>query len=68
MGETYETNKAPISGKLPHNGAIRFIDEKALDLFTQSWNSKQVARNEPFRIDWVHDTNENKVMFNVTLR
>src|SRR3546814_6786597 len=41
------------SDLLPHKHGMRHIDERVLDIFVESWNSKQVAKHEPFILSWV---------------
>jgi hypothetical protein len=60
---------APVIGKLPHGGSFRSIDEKALDMYCEAWNGRQMHEGEPLRLEWsTHPGEVGKVSFNVTLR
>jgi len=69
IGESYRTNMVPNRGMLPHKRGIRFIDEQALDLFVESWNSRQIAKYEPFKISWNQDpANQSVIIFTLDVR
>lgn len=58
----------PCVGKVPGT-YVDSIDESALDLYVEHWNSIQVANGEPIRLEWSHNpTTQNGVSFNVELR
>jgi hypothetical protein len=58
----------PMIAWLPHDGAIRSIDERALDAFCESWNSHQRLAGEPIKIEWsTHALDMRKVGFSVKL-
>jgi hypothetical protein len=46
----------PVYGELPHSMGIRSIDEKALDLFCESWNKKRLLEGSPLRLSWSLDS------------
>lgn len=59
----------PVIGRLPHNNGFRAIDERALDMYCEAWNSRQQLQGEPMRLEWsTHPDQVGKVSFNVVLR
>jgi len=67
--EGFTIKKIPVSCTLPHGGALRRIDEIALDTYVKSWNDKQRLKGEPFEIRWSpHPDSANKITFKVELK
>ena len=63
------SEKIPVIGYLPHNGGFRSIDERALDRYCESWNTRQLHRGEPLVLEWTgHPDAVGKVSFCVTLK
>lgn len=59
----------PCIGMLPHGHGFRAVDERALDMFCESWNQRQAMSGEPLRLEWTtHPTDGNKVGFSCILR
>lgn len=59
----------PCVGVLPHEGAFRPVDERALDAFCETWNRKQRQQGEPLCIQWsAHPDSVGKVSFTCSLR
>lgn len=59
----------PVVGYLPHTSGFREIDERALDMYCEAWNSRQALHGEPLRLEWsTHPDQVGKVSFNVVLR
>lgn len=60
---------APVIGYLPHRGAFRAVDERALDQYCKHWNDRQELQGEPLKLEWSnHPEAINKISFNVVLR
>lgn len=70
LGEQNNRNeKIPVIGYLPHKAGFRSIDERALDRYCESWNTRQSHRGEPLVLEWTgHPESIGKVSFCVTLR
>jgi len=47
-------------------GSFRSIDEKAIDLYVDSWNRQRQLRNQPYRLSW-SPNGTNKVSFHLGL-
>lgn len=63
------SEKIPVIAYLPHNAGFRSIDERALDRYCESWNTRQSHRGEPLVLEWSgHPGAIGKVSFNVTLK
>lgn len=61
--------QVPVSGELPHDMGFRSIDEKALDLYCESWNKKRLLEGNPLRISWsVDPTTDAGIIFETTMR
>lgn len=59
----------PVVGYLPHNEGFRAIDEKALDMYCEAWNTRQSLQGEPLKIEWSnHPDQVGKVCFTVVLK
>lgn len=48
----------PTRCKLPHAEGFRSIDERALDLFCESWNSKQRMRGITAKVSWTYSADD----------
>lgn len=58
----------PCVGRVPGK-YVDSIDESALDLYVEHWNSIQSSNGEPVRIEWSHNpATQNGVSFNVELK
>ena len=58
----------PCVGRVPGT-YVDSIDESALDLYVEHWNSVQASNGEPIRLEWSHNpTTHNGVSFNVELK
>lgn len=69
LGEGTKTQKVPVKARLPKGGAIRPFDEKALDMFVESWNNRQASEGEPYKLYWDADPcDENSICFSLILR
>jgi hypothetical protein len=42
----------PVSGRLPHGGAPRAVDERVLDAYVRRWNERAAMDGEPVRVSW----------------
>jgi len=59
----------PIIGMLPHNHGFRSIDERALDMFCESWSKRQQIAGEPLKLEWTtHPSDCNKIGFSCILK
>lgn len=59
----------PCVGTLPHAAGFRPVDERALDVFCESWNRRQRQQGEPLCIEWsAHPDAVGKVSFTCSLR
>lgn len=59
----------PCTGKLPHGVRMNSRTERALDLYTNSWNDIQARKGEPIRIHWTPNTMSiGSFSFNVELK
>lgn len=69
MTEGVNLRSVPFVGTLPHRGELRRIDEQALDMFVNAWNSKQSAMNHPLEINWSQDhSNPRRIHFIVSVK
>jgi regulator of replication initiation timing len=59
----------PCIGYMPSGKAFRAIDERALDVFCESWTKRQQLVGEPIRLEWVqHPGDQSKVCFTCVLK
>jgi len=70
LGDENRRNvNVPVLGELPHMSGFRSIDEKALDRYCESWNTRQAFEGEPMKLSWsTHPSREGKVSFSVILK
>lgn len=61
--------KVPSVGRLPSNESFRSVDERALDMYCESWNSRQKSSDEPLELSWyAHPSKPGMVGFTVRLK
>jgi hypothetical protein len=48
-------SRVPMSGHLSHGRGFRAIDERALDLYVESWNRRRSVEGSPLRLSWAID-------------
>lgn len=59
----------PVIATLPHKHGLRSIDERALDMFCETWTRHQQLVGEPLRLEWVaHPGDMNKIGFTCVLK
>lgn len=58
------SNSIPVSCTLPHDGAVSSLDESALDLFVEAWNSRQKLKGSKLRAVW-NVSNNDAICFKV---
>lgn len=67
-GNAHQT-MVPCIGMLPHSRGFRAVDERALDVFCETWNKKQGQEGEPLRLMWsAHPGEVGKISFTCSLR
>lgn len=61
--------QVPVVGYLPHGRDFRAIDERALDMYCEAWNGRQMLQGEPLRLEWApHPDCVGKISFTCVLR
>lgn len=65
INENFARVIIPSKAVLPV-GSFRSIDEKAIDLYVDSWNRQRQLRNQPYRLSW-SPNGTNKVSFHLGL-
>lgn len=61
--------EVPVLGTLPHGGAFREVDEKALDRYVRCWNEVQSMNGEPLMLNWnVNPRSVDSIGFELVLR
>ena len=59
----------PCVGTLPHGGGFRAVDERALDVFCESWSRRQQRAGEPLRLQWsTHPSEVGRISFSCSLQ
>jgi len=59
--------RVPVVGRLPHGGAPRALDERALDSYVRAWNGRAAATGEPTRISWSPGTAD-RIVFSAEVK
>lgn len=57
----------PVRGELPHDSGFRSVDERALDLYVESWNKRRNAEGDPMRISWTTSADDG-IVFTTKVR
>jgi hypothetical protein len=61
--------KIPCLARVPGNGNVSRLAERALDLYVKNWNMLQAMNGEPVRINWsTNPTKAGMISFNAELR